>query len=546
MPSRLVELEIARPGVYGVNTSASGDVMPKEYSVKVNNFVFSDEGYIEARHGSRRTHASPVVGTVRQIFVTKDEAGDDLTIFSTATKIYKRVSGVITDITGSVTTPTAGNWKFYNHNNEIFGTQIGHLCIKLGTPSSGTFVDATFVGANAPTQANIIDSMSAFGRVWHLWKDGSGTNLLTYSSILEPENYNTVASTLGDSGFFNLASSYLKGMTKPTSITEFNGNLIVLNERNLTVWENPWDPLGLTASPMGVLETIGGVGCVARDSLQYTQNDLLFLSEQGVTSLSRVVQEKSMPLKRYSDNIRKEMRKLIRGSDLTGVWSCYFEQKGLYLIGSPDISTTYLIDTSTQLPDESYRTLTWSKAITCMEVEPEESLLTSDDSWAAILLSDEASYLSQLKGYRDNDTLSAAGGSTYLLTYESAWSSIVQDYENNLKFPKKLGVVIKGKSTLSFGINLAFDYGDFIDTLTRTATLQLSSPSTYGTATYWDGVTKTKTTYGTYGGVAAIEEKRFMGFGSGRIMKVKLTATVDGESVSMQRVSIKSKVGKQN
>jgi len=50
----------------------------------------------------------------------------------------------------------------------------------------------------------------------------------------------------------------------------------------------------------------------------------------------------------------------------------------------------------------------------------------------------------------------------------------------------------------------------------------------------------------TYGSAISIKESRAMGFGAGRIMKVKVTSTVDGSNISLQRVSIKSKVGKQS
>ena len=530
MPSKLVELEIARPGVFGVNTSASGDVMPKEYSVKADNFVFSDEGYLEARHGSLRTHASGVTGTVRKIYETKNELGADLIIFATATKIYRKTAGAPVDITGTAVC-TAGNWKFSNLNNEIFGTQAGHAAIKLGTPSSGVFAPATFTGTDKPTEINIIDSMAAFGRLWHLYDDK-----LTYSSLLLPEDYDP---TGADAGYFNLTASYLKGKARPTAISEFNGNLLVFTDNNVTVWESPFNPNGTTTgvTPMGVLETIGGVGCVARDSIQYTQNDILFLSEQGVTSLSRVVQEKSMPLNRYSDNVKSDIQGLIREVDTDTIWSAYLEAKGIYFIGSPSSTKAYLIDTSGALPDGSYRTLTWSKTIHEMEVVHEGQLTASDDAWAAVLISDEASYLSQCKGYTDHTPQNGIGGSSYLLTWESAWSSILEDFENYLKMPKKLGVVVKGTGAVNFAINLAFDYGDFTDSKARTATLTLSSPATYGTATY---------NVSTYGGAAAIRESKFMGFGSGRIMKTKITSTVDGNNISMQRVSIKSKIGKQS
>ena len=535
MPSKLIELEIARPGVFGVNTSASGDVMPKEYSVKADNFVFSDEGYLEARHGSLRTSANPVTGTVRKIYETKNELGADLIIYATATKIYRKTAASFVDITGTAVC-TAGNWKFTNLNNEIFGTQDGHAAIKLGTPSTGTFAPATFTGTDAPTEINIVDSLAAFGRLWHLYDDK-----LVYSSLLFPEDYDPTGK---DAGYFNLTASYLKGKAKPTALAEFNGNLLVFTDNHVTVWEYPWNPnatatgiSSLTAGEMGILETIGGVGCVARDTIQYTQNDILFLSEQGVTSLSRVVQEKSMPLSRYSDNVKANVQGLIREVDVSTIWSAYLEAEGIYFLGAPSSPRAYLIDTATRLPDETFRTLTWSKTIHEMEVVHEGQLTASDDAWAAVLISDEASYLSQVKGYNDYTPQNGIGGSSYILTWESAWSSILEDFENHLKMPKKLGVVVKGTGAVNFAINLAFDYGDFTDSKARTALLTLSSPSKYGSAQY---------NVSTYGGAAAIKESKFMGFGAGRIMKTKITSTVDGELVSMQRVSIKSKIGKQS
>jgi len=542
MPSKLVELEIARPGVFGVNTAASGDIMPKGYSVKVDNFIFSDSGYIEARHGSRRTHSAVVTGTVRQIFQTKDESGNDLVLFSTGTKIYRKTAGAPVDITGTITTPTAGNWKFSNLNNVIYATQLGHTMIKLATPSTGTFVDTVLTGTAAPTPTNIVDSMSGFGRIWAL-----ADEKLYYSTTLDGEDWK-LSTDGGDAGTFNLHATYLSGDERPTAMAEFNGNLLVFTSNSVTVWENPWNPNGLGSSwgglsitttdpAMGVLETIGGVGCIARDSIQYTQNDLLYLSEQGVTSLSRVVQEKSMPLKRLSDNVRDGMLGMVRSSDMSTVWSCYLEPKGIYFIGAPDISKCWLIDTSGELPDGTYRALTWSKTIYTMEAQHETSLSASDNSWAAVLLSDEPSYLSNIVGYNDHQPVGGTGGDPYNLTWEGAWSSIIEDFENHLKMPKTLGVVVKGVGTVNFTINLAFDYGDFTDSKARTTFLTLSSPWKYGVAQY--GIA-------TYGGAAAIKEERFMGFGSGRIMKIKVTSTVNGNKISLQRVSIKSKIGKQS
>lgn len=532
MPSKLVELEIARPGVFGVNTSASGDVMPKEYSVKSTNLVFADEGYPEARRGSRRTHTTPVTGTVRQISTTAED-GVEYTIFTTETKIYRWNGSTNTDITGTVTAFTDGNWKFATLNGEIFGFQSGAPAIKLANIASGTFVDATITGDVPPATSGsaVTDVISAQGRLWVL--DG---DYLRYSESLAGDAW--LASN--GAGFIDLRSSYLKGGAIPVALAEFNGNLIVLAKKHITIWSNPNNPNGTLpgVAAMQIVETIGGVGCIARDSVQYTANDMVFLSDQGITSLGRVVQEKSMPLKRHSDNIRGNVTDLIRSSDMSKVWSVYHESKGVYLFGSGDHPECYMIDLSGQLPDGSYRVTTWVKTVHTMGVLPQDSLSASDDVWANLFIADEASYISRVKGYLDHsDNATGLTGDTYLIEYESAWTPIVEELENYLKFPKTVGVVIKGQGTQTFTVNLAFDYGGFITAKGKDGTVTLSVPSTYGTAKYGTA---------TYGSATSIKEKRVMGFGSGRIIKINYQTTVNGNSVSIQRISMKAKIGKQS
>lgn len=558
MPSRLVEFEIPRPGIYGVNTSASGDVMPKEYSVKTTNLVFSDEGYTESRPGSTNMHSQTIqaalsaagVQRVRSIFQTVDENGADLLIIGTEDGICKLASGTLTNITGTITAPTAGNWKFVNLNDQIIGFQSGHNAIILATPSSGTFADITFTGADAPLSSgqNAQDIYAGFGRLWVL--DG---DILRYSTILAPTNF-APTGTGNDAGYFDLNAVYLNGQQSPVAITEFNGNLILFDERHITVWEYPWNPNGTGAGygggyggsstdpAMGVLETIGGVGCIARDSIQHTQNDLVFLSEQGVTSLSRVVQEKSMPIQRLSDNIRQDLLSMIRNADPTTIYSTYLEGKGTYFIGSGDESKIYLIDVAAPLPDGTYRATMWAKNAVAMAVRPQDRLSGGDDVWAAVYISDQDQYLSTCEGYLDYIPNGGETGSTYNITYESAWTVINEEFANNIKMPKKMGVVIKGSGAQSYDINLAFDYGDFTDSKARTGTAVLSTPSRYGVDTY-GGTTEDSTT-AYYGAAVAIKQSTLSGFGTGRIIKIKVTSTVNGSKMSLQRISINAKIGR--
>lgn len=563
MPSKLIELEIPRPGIFGVNTAASGDIMPKEYSVQSTNLVFSDEGYPEARRGSTHAHTTTLQATisaageqtVRQIFHTTDENGADITIFSTEEGIFRRnAAGTITNVTGALT-PTTGNWKFQNLNDSIIGFQPGSAIIHMATPSSGTFANVTFIATGSETPdgdgaTNAIDILVAAGRLWVL--DGSN---LRYSSLLDYTDFsNSTDTPAGDAGTFDLNASMLKGEDKRVALQEFNGNILIFYKSHITVFGNIWNPNGTGAGygntaglatdpPMSVIENIAGVGCIARDSIAHTQNDLLFLSDQGVTSLSRVVQEKSMPLQRYSDNVRKEINHLVQQSTVANIWSVYLEGKGVYLIGSPNYRYTIHIDVSQPLPDGTYRVTLWDKSFSTMEAQPVENLTSTEDIWSCLFVSDTANYLGRMKGFKDGLLFDNTGGSTYDITYESSWTSIVDELKDRVKFPKKVGMTVKGSGAVTFDINLAFDYGSFVDANAKSGTLSLARSSQYGIATY--GGTTVSATTGYYGSATSITETKVPGFGRGRIIKIKMSTTVNGENISLQRISIKAKVGKQ-
>ena len=62
-----------------------------------------------------------------------------------------------------------------------------------------------------------------------------------------------------------------------------------------------------TTADFRIHDTVEGVGCIARDSVQHTGTDILFLSEDGVRSFGRTIQEKSMPMRDISNNVRNEL-----------------------------------------------------------------------------------------------------------------------------------------------------------------------------------------------------------------------------------------------
>jgi hypothetical protein len=153
MPKSLVNLSLASPGFLGLNKQASGSILEPGWASELVNAIFDNNGRISSRKGYRNVFISNPTGTPRAIHEYIDGLGNQVIIFSMNNKIYKdNKDGSFTDISGSITTPTADNWQFTNFNGKCIGFQTGHAPIVLAT-AGGTFANITLSGTQQPTTA---------------------------------------------------------------------------------------------------------------------------------------------------------------------------------------------------------------------------------------------------------------------------------------------------------------------------------------------------------------------------------------------------------
>ena len=82
---------------------------------------------------------------------------------------------------------------------------------------------------------------------------------------------------------------------------------------------------------MALEDTVSGIGCVGRDTVQNTGTDLIFLSHMGLKSFGRTIQEKSMPINNLSGTITKDIIALIV-SETEFFKSAYFPEENFYLL----------------------------------------------------------------------------------------------------------------------------------------------------------------------------------------------------------------------
>jgi len=501
MPKPLLSFGITAPGGFGLNKQVSGGILPPGWATEAENIIYDDKGRLSARHGYQHQHSNVLGADFKVIHEYIDADGNLLLIGAADNKVYKLVGSTTTAITGSITTPTDDNWKFQNFNGACVGYQIGHTPITL-TTIGGTFVDG------GGTQHAGDDVLAAYGRLWTVFE-----NTLYYSDLL----INSYAG--GSSGSFDLANYWKGGMDKAVAIADFNGFLVVFGERNIIIYSNPDDP----SSSMAIVENISEVGCIARDSVQNTGDDIIFLSSNGVRTLSRVIQEKSMPLGDISKNNKDYIGEYVRRETAADIKSIHCRCGNFYLLSLPTIGKSFYFDFRQKLEDGSARTTEWNMAPTALMSTVE----------GILYMSHTLGFISKYTGYLDAVLSDGTGGTGYNMNYEGAWNDAGQEASSLLKIPKSLRYTLLGGNGQTATVKWAFDYEDTFHTYL--VTISSTSASEWGVAEW--GV-------GEWSGGVVFNKIKASTSGTGQVFKLGFSIDVVGAAVSIQRIDMKLKTGR--
>ena len=135
------------------------------------------------------------------------------------------------------------------------------------------------------------------------------------------------------------------------AIVPFNASLVVFGDNHIVfIADGQGSSIGIDPSNIYVADVINGTGCMTQWSVQHVgESDLLFLSRNGVQSLSRVVQEKSNPITNQSRNVRQDLMNNARGeSDADDIRSFYSPKLGIYGITFPNQGVTWAVSVLTK------------------------------------------------------------------------------------------------------------------------------------------------------------------------------------------------------
>jgi hypothetical protein len=503
MPQRLQNISIAAPAFKGLNTQDSPLTSDPSFAAIADNCVIDKFGRIGARKGFDilTTDASPLGSAeIVSMGYFEDNDGNEEVFSAANNKIFKGTT-TLTDISPASYTITGNDWKMVNFNNKMYFFQGGHHPLVYDNTNGLLPMSSHPNYVGTPPNAN--EGLGAYGR---LWTCGCGLNLqvVFWSDLL-----NGVAWSGGSSGNINIAKVWPDGYDEVTALAAHNGFLIIFGRHSTIVYQGAESP-----ATMQLVDTIPGIGCIERDSIQYTGDDVLFLSHVGLQSFSRILQQKSMPLRDISKNIRNDFMALVTGNT-AGVKSVYSPENAFYLISLPTEDITFCFDMRGSLEDGSHRVTRWTAS-------PYNCFTRKTDG---TLLGGNGDGVGEYTGYLD-------GGNTYQLRYYS--NPLTFGDSSRIKILKKIiPTVIAGSST-QVQVKWGYDFSQSYST----GSVQLPAivPAEYNIGEY--SIAEYSSTN------EEILKKSINTTGNGSVITVGVEVDVNGQPFSLQEFNIQALLGR--
>ena len=517
MSQQIQTYSISAPGFYGLNTQDSPLDLNAGFALVATNCIIDQYGRIGSRKGWSRVNASSGdlgANDVKVIHELVQADGTLTVLFAGNNKIFKLSStNVVTELTygggGTAPTITASNWQCASLNGITYFFQSGFNPLiydpAVSTTTYRRVSEKTGYVATVP-DADIV--ISAFGRLWAA--NTTADNATVYfSDLLTGHVWST-----GTAGTLDVSRVWANGSDQITGLAAHNGFLFIFGKRQILIYANATTP-----ATMQLSDTVEGIGCIARDSIQTTSTDVLFLSNSGVRSLMRTIQEKSAPERDLSKNIRNDLMSAVAGETLTNIKSVYSEREAFYLLATPSIDTTWCFDTKAYLPDGAARVTTWDS------ITPKSMLSRRDGS----VYIGQNGYIGLYNTYLDHAT-------SYRMLYYTNHADLGN--QNVTSILKKLSVVVIGGSNQTMTFKWGFDFKT--NYLSDNSTIPTQGVSYYGIAEY--GANATTIAY--YSDGVALQTLVVSASGTGKVVQTGYESNISGTALSIQKIEIQAKNGK--
>jgi hypothetical protein len=505
MAQQREHIYIAAPGFKGLNTQESPVAQDATFAAIAENVVIDKFGRIGARKGLKKltSSATPLGSSdgIEAIFEYVKRDGTKIVFSAGNNKIFTGTT-TLTEVTlpGGYSI-TANNWKIVSFNNDIYFFQRGHAAL-VSVAGSTTLVAVADGGHAAPAGNEVL---AAFGRLF-VADVASNNYTLFFSDLLDGDDFHG-----GSSGSLDVTTVWPTGYDEIVALREFNDFLVIFGKRSILLYSGASSP-----STMTLADTITGIGCIARDSVQSIGTDLIFLSDSGVRSLGRVIQEKSSPIGDISVNVRDTLMTAV-SVETGNIKSVYSEEDAFYLLILPEVNNlVFCFDMRGKLENGANRATTWPfTGILCAT--------TTDDNEVYF---GSSKGISEYEGFLD-DT------STYTMKYFT--NALSFGDASKLKILKEITFTIVGGQATKLLLNWGYDY-------TEGYTKQLLTVDDASIAEY--GISEYNVATSQYNASIIVNKATTKTTGSGRVVTIGLEATINDKQFSIQDVNIEALIGR--
>lgn len=512
MAKPLRPFSIAAPGFMGLNTQDSPTELSQNYALTAENVVIDKFGRVGARKGwvkvSTNTNANLSTSNVTTIGELTTNDGVATILAAGNGFLFKLVGSTLTTLTygggGAAPTILANNWQFCQLNGIGMFWQRGYDPLIYDPAVSTT----TFRRLSEKTGAlgSIFQchaAISAYGRIWAA-DTTSDKSTLVWSDILTPQVW-----TGGTAGSLDLRTVW-RGGDKIVGIAAHNNFLYIFGNTQILIYGSANDP-----AAMALVDTIINIGAVGRDTIQNTGKDVIFMSNVGVVSMTRTIQEKSQPIRDISLNVRTDVLNAVAAESADNLKAVFSSVDSLYLLSIPLLQLIYAFDMRQLLENGASRATTWTS------INP----ICFMNSASGVLYFGQSGAIAKYSGYLDNTSI-------YTLRYYSPWIDF-GDVTVTTIFKKALVTVI-GFGAKQVIFKWSFDY--------------LSTKRTY---TYADNsIAPSEYAIGEYaiaeysGSSLSATEIRIPGTGHGKVLQFGVEANINNRALSIQRVDVFAKDGR--
>ena len=503
MAQPLQSINLVAPAFQGINTEDSPLAQDTSFAEIADNAIIDRQGRLASRQGnSVITTNKTALGTdhIHNIHEFYDSAGNEV-IFSTGNNKIMTGTTTLVDATPGSYTITANDWKIVNFNDKAYFFQRGFDPL-VHDNSNGlrTFTVANGGATNATFKANEV--LAAFGRLF-IAGNASNDTIIYWSDLLDGNAFSG-----GSSGNIDVSKAWPDGADKIVALAAHNDFLVVFGEHSIIVYSGADSP-----SSMAISDTVSGVGCIDRKTVVSIGSDLLFLSDDGLRSLGRTIQEKSLPISDLSRNVKQDLIAKL-ASKTSPASTVYSPENYFYLLCLPDSNLVYCFDLRGRLENGSFRVTKWPSVNF-------KSFARDRDGTVYIGTTDG---IGKYDGFDDNN-------SSYIFRYSSP--GLTFGDPSKIKILKKIRPTIIGGNNVDIVLSWTYDFS--VQANTSRFRVGSTNPAFFGVSEY----TQAEFSLGDL-----ISRKSLNCTGNGTVITVGLQTEVNGASISLQEMNVLALIGK--